>query len=148
VPEALDAVLSLAGEPSVLVSTGPLEARVRESGLPAAAPAAGAPGHARPEMGTEYHAPTNEVEERLAGMWQELLGIDLIGIHDDFFALGGHSLMATQIISRVRSIFQVQLSLASIFEAPTVARFGQLVEEAILAELEEMSDEEAMAMLE
>jgi acyl carrier protein len=150
VPAALRAVLAHASEPSVWVSTGDLDARIAESGrpAPAARPVDGAGGHGRPELGTEYHAATSEVEERLVAMWQELLGISRIGIHDDFFALGGHSLMAMQIISRVRTTFQVDVSLVAIFEAPTVARFAALVEDAILAELEGMTDEEAMALME
>ncbi|HEU0014446.1 MAG TPA: acyltransferase domain-containing protein, partial [Longimicrobium sp.] len=101
----------------------------------------------RPEQDTEYHAPTNETEERIAALWQELLGIERIGIHDDFFALGGHSLLATQIVARVRDMFQLELPLQAIFEAPTVARFAALVEEAIIAELEAMNEDEAAGLI-
>ena len=50
----------------------------------------------------EYVAPRNEVEEKLAGIWQELLGIERVGIHDNFFELGGHSLLAMRVISAIR----------------------------------------------
>jgi acyl carrier protein len=88
------------------------------------------------------------VEEAIAAMWEELLGISPIGIHDDFFALGGHSLLATQIISRCRDLLGLELPLKAIFEAPTIARFAALVEEALVAEIDELSDDEALQLAE
>jgi acyl carrier protein len=146
VPGALAAVLAAAGEPHVLVSPMDIEERMRALAVPPA-PAHSGTLYERPELETDYAEPTNEVEEGMAALWQELLGVDRIGIHDDFFGLGGHSLMATQIISRVRDMFQLELSLAAIFEAPTVAKLSALVEEAIIAELEALSDEEAAALI-
>ncbi|HST61337.1 MAG TPA: phosphopantetheine-binding protein, partial [Longimicrobium sp.] len=149
VPAALDAVLALAGEPQVLVSVMDLEARIRAAAAPAAAEEGGAaaPLYERPELDVEYHAPTNEVEETLAELWQGLLGIQRVGIHDDFFGLGGHSLLATQIVARVREQFALDLPLQSIFEAPTIAKFAQLIEDAIIAELEGLSEEEAAGLM-
>ena len=104
-------------------------------------------GHyARPQLATEYHAPETDVEQMVAQMWEELLGISPIGIHDDFFALGGHSLLATQIISRCRENFGLELPLKAIFEAPTIARFAALVEDAIVAEIDQLTDEEALEL--
>ena len=57
----------------------------------------------------------------LADIWSDILGVELIGIHDDFFALGGHSLLATQVISRIRNTFEVELQLLTLFESPTIA---------------------------
>ena len=142
---AFEHVLALGGEPRVAVSTGDLNLRVEEAGAPAAAAAAGTT-YARPELATEYFPPTTEAEERIAEMWQELLGIDRIGVHDDFFSLGGHSLLATQITSRVRDLFALDLPLKSVFEAPTVAKFAALLEAAIMAEIEAMSDEEILSL--
>ena len=150
VPAAVERVLALAmvGEPVVLVSTSDLDARVRAAAAPpAAAPSDGGTRYARPLPERDYAPPTSRVEEQLAEMWQSLLGIERVGIHDDFFGLGGHSLLATQIISRVRALFSVDLRLAAIFEAPTVARLGELIEDAIIAELEAMSDEEVAEMV-
>jgi len=146
VPRALAAVLAAAGEAHVLVSPMDIEERMRALAVPPA-PAHAGTLYERPELDTDYAEPTNEVEEGMAALWQELLGVDRIGIHDDFFGLGGHSLMATQIISRVRDMFQLELSLAAIFEAPTVAKLSALVEEAIIAELEALSDEEAAELI-
>ena len=103
--------------------------------------------HARPALETEYHAPSTQSERLVAEMWQELLGIDRIGVHDDFFGLGGHSLLATQIVSRVRDQFGLELPLKSVFEAPTVATYAALIEAAIMAEIEEMSEDEILSMV-
>ncbi|HYR07358.1 MAG TPA: phosphopantetheine-binding protein, partial [Longimicrobium sp.] len=148
-PAALDAVLALAGEPSVLVSTNDLEARIRAASsiLPAAHGEAGATLYERPALDVDYAAPTNEVEEQLADLWSGLLGIEKVGIHDDFFGLGGHSLLATQIVARVRDMFHLDLPLQSIFEAPTIARYALLIEDAILAELEGLTEEEAAGLM-
>jgi len=141
---ALEHALTLADEPRILLSTGDVRARIAESAAPAAAVAG---GYARPELETDYFPPTTDGEEIVAAMWQELLGIDRIGIHDDFFGLGGHSLLATQIISRTRDQFGLELPLKAVFEAPTVARYAALVEEAIMAEIEAMSEEEIFSLV-
>ncbi|HEU0052343.1 MAG TPA: phosphopantetheine-binding protein, partial [Longimicrobium sp.] len=141
---AFEHALTLAGEPRIAVSTGELNARVAEAATPPPPSALGT--YARPELATAYFAPTTESEERIAMLWQELLGIDRIGVHDDFFALGGHSLLATQIVSRMRDIFALELPLKTVFEAPTVARYAKLVEDAIMAEIEAMTEEEILSL--
>jgi amino acid adenylation domain-containing protein/non-ribosomal peptide synthase protein (TIGR01720 family) len=97
--------------------------------LSGAAPLGSEVRHARPALPNAYVAPTTETEERIAEVWQGMLEIGEVGVHDDFFALGGHSLYATQIISRVRDQFDVELSLQAIFEHPTVAGLAARVEE-------------------
>jgi phthiocerol/phenolphthiocerol synthesis type-I polyketide synthase E len=147
-PAALDAVLALARQPSVLVSTSDLEARIRAASHIVPAPGeGGATLYERPALGVPYAAPTNEAEEQLAALWSGLLGIEKIGIHDDFFGLGGHSLLATQIVARVRDLFSLDLPLQSIFEAPTIARYALLIEDAILSELEGLTEEEAAGLM-
>ncbi|MFN2416202.1 MAG: amino acid adenylation domain-containing protein [Pyrinomonadaceae bacterium] len=79
------------------------------------------PEQARSERGAPYVAPRTPVEEALADIWGQVLGIKRVGVHDNFFVLGGHSLMATQLLSRIRGAFDVELPLRSLFEGPTVA---------------------------
>jgi acyl carrier protein len=60
----------------------------------------------------------------LAGIWQELLGLEAVGIHDNFFELGGHSLFAARVLSRLRAAFGLALPLEAIFDAPTIAELA------------------------
>jgi 3-oxoacyl-(acyl-carrier-protein) synthase len=78
--------------------------------------------HARPTLPSEFVAPGSNVERVVAGMWEELLGVQPVGVHDDFFELGGHSLLAIQLLSRLRGAFQVELTLRTVFEGASVAQ--------------------------
>ena len=98
--------------------------------------------HPRPELMVPYAAPTNETEERIAEIWQNLLGIESIGIYDNFLELGGHSLIAIQVISRLRQTFQVNLSLSLVLMAPTISELAIAVEIAIIDELEGIEEGE------
>jgi acyl transferase domain-containing protein len=73
-------------------------------------------------------APRSAVERTLAVMWREMLGVSELGIHDDFFDLGGSSLLATRVFTRIAEVFGTRLPLATIFEAPTVAELALLVD--------------------
>jgi len=74
-----------------------------------------------------YVAPRTPLEKQLTGILEELLGVAQIGVHDSFFALGGFSLLATQLASRVRESIRVELSLRDIFESATVEVLAQLI---------------------
>ncbi|HKY28110.1 MAG TPA: condensation domain-containing protein, partial [Pyrinomonadaceae bacterium] len=76
----------------------------------------------------EYTPPRNASEQKLAEIWTEVLGVDRIGVNDDFFALKGHSLLATQVLSRIRDGFKVQLPLRCLFESPTIAALAERIE--------------------
>ena len=95
-----------------------------------------------------YAPPETATEELLAGIWADLLGRQRVGIFDDFFDLGGHSLLAPQVFARIEETFQVELPLRALFEAPTVAQLATLIEEELLAQIEELSDEEAESLME
>lgn len=103
--------------------------------------------HQRPNLLNPYVAPRNDLEEAIAIMWQEFLGVDQVGIHDDFYALGGHSLIATQIISRLQSTFPIELPLLDLFEALTVARMSRVIENALVGKIEELSEEEVQNLV-
>jgi acyl carrier protein len=86
--------------------------------------------HPRPSLQVAYVAPRNQLEEQIAGVWQSVLGIEQVGIHDDFFELGVHSLLATQLISRLRGFSDAEIPLRVIFEQPTVAGLAAYIEQA------------------
>jgi amino acid adenylation domain-containing protein len=112
------------------------------------------PGGQRPELASEYVAPKTPVEASLVEIWRETLGIESVGVHDDFRDLGGNSLMAGQVLSRVIQKFQVEIPLRSLMEAPTVAEMALLITEnrardmdptkleRMLQELENLREEE------
>jgi acyl carrier protein len=107
-----------------------------------------------------YIAPRTPVEEDLVRMWKELLGLNRVGIHDNFFLLGGHSLIATQIAARVRERYHIELPLQSLFQKPTVAGLALIIVQALaelegkeelenlIAEVEAFSEKETLQLLE
>ncbi len=92
------------------------------------------PEGARPDLEVAYVPPSTPVEEVLVEMWARSLGVERLGVDDDFFDLGGHSLIATRLVSKVRRAFQVEIPLRELFEAPTVADLAERVEAALLSE--------------
>jgi amino acid adenylation domain-containing protein len=95
-----------------------------------------------------YAAPETVTEELLAEIWAELLGRPRVGLYDNFFDLGGHSLLAPQVFARIEETFQVELPLRTLFEAPTVAQMATALEQLLLAQIEELSEEEAASLIE
>jgi acyl carrier protein len=80
-----------------------------------------------------YEAPRNPIEELLAPLWEEVLGVERVGVHDDFFALGGHSLLGVQLISRVRDLFGVKLPVRALFHATTIGDLAERIAEEMAA---------------
>jgi acyl carrier protein len=128
-------ILGLRGVPQIVVSTGSLEGRIerwiRLKGLRSKTGAeetkTHAPRHTRPNLHNAYVAPSTPTEEKVAAIWQELLGIDKVGIHDSFFELGGHSLLAIQLVTEIRGALETEISVATLFEGPTVHSLSRLV---------------------
>jgi amino acid adenylation domain-containing protein len=89
-----------------------------------------APTPERPESKHGFTPPRTPTEESLAKIWRELLRQEVIGIDDNFFESGGHSLLAMQLLTRVRSEFKTELSLRNIFEAPTIAELAAILDRA------------------
>lgn len=98
------------------------------------------PSLSRPMMDVGYVAPQNEFEEIIAGVWQEVLEIGKIGVHDQFLDLGGNSLKAIQMVSRLNSALDLQMMPNIIFEKPTVAALAVQVEATIVELLNELEE--------
>jgi len=111
------------------------------------APQNDAGGNSRPFLGAEYVAPTNSTEQRIAKIWEELLGIHPIGIHDEFLRLGGNSLLGIRVAAELREAFQIDFPLEALFKSSTVAEIALLVEDALLTMIEGM-DEGAVSRME
>jgi amino acid adenylation domain-containing protein len=94
-----------------------------------------------------FVAPRNPIEERVAAMLASLLDLGQVSVEDNFFLLGGHSLLGTQLIARMRDAFGIELSLKSLFDSPTAAELSSEVERLLIAKLEAMTDEEALRLL-
>jgi acyl transferase domain-containing protein/acyl carrier protein len=96
----------------------------------------------RPVLETAYTPPRNETEQTLAEIWQKVLGIAQVGIHDDFFDLNGDSLLAAQVISRLHKAFKINLPMSSIFDDSTVAGLAKRIEKLLPQLVHTATDEE------
>jgi amino acid adenylation domain-containing protein/non-ribosomal peptide synthase protein (TIGR01720 family) len=88
-----------------------------------------------PHIQETFVAPRNEQEKAIAQIWSKVFGWSAIGINDNFFQLGGHSLIATQILSRIRDIFQVEISFQQLFENPTINDLSKVISQQQLKQL-------------
>jgi amino acid adenylation domain-containing protein len=84
------------------------------------------PGAPR-DAGVSFVAPRSDLERLIAGVWADVLGVDRAGVHDDFFALGGHSLMVAKVVARLRKLCGVAVGVQTVFDAPTVAGLAEAV---------------------
>ena len=110
----------------------------------AALPAPNAENTLRDE---EFIAPRTPIEKRMAAMLSSLLGLEQVGITDNFFMLGGHSLLGTQLISQIRGAFGVELALRTLFDAPTIEELSLEIERLVMARVEAMSEDEVLRLL-
>ena len=83
----------------------------------------------RPNLDSAYVEPRNDVERMLVSMWEELLGVEGVGVQDSFFDLGGHSLIAVRLFARVKKTWAVDFPISVLFEAPTVEKVAAMVAE-------------------
>lgn len=164
--ESFRRLLPFAGQVSQLVvSTSDLSARIDQwirLERPAGAPvptteemsrdsvgviAASEGRYARPPLQTIFVAPRDEAEKSVARIWTQALGIGEIGVDDNFFELSGDSLLATQVIAQLRAFFQVELSVQTFFDNPTVASLAAILT-SLSAECESDDEAEVLRMLE
>jgi acyl carrier protein len=95
----------------------------------------------------EYIAPRTPVEERITSILGSLMHLERVGVTENFFLLGGNSLLGAQVIARVRDAFGVDLTLLSLFDHPTVAELASQVEQCFMTRLQAMSEDEAQRLL-
>ena len=124
---ALERVLSSEPRAQIIVSSIELSALVAQ--VKAAAPVAASGGQkfSRPNLASEYVAPRGEIESALVEVWEELLGVDQVGVKDDFFELGGHSLIAVRLFAQLKKRFAVDYPISVLFEAPTIEKCAALI---------------------
>jgi acyl transferase domain-containing protein/acyl carrier protein len=142
--QATRRVLAEPGLAQVAVSPRPLLLRIDAAFDPSRAAAPSVRGlHGRPDLDTDYVAPRTPIEKAVAAAMAELLGIAEVGADDDFFALGGNSLLAIQAVTRLRKAFGVELPMrALLYGTPTVAGIAAVIEE----DLAELSEDKAAAV--
>jgi amino acid adenylation domain-containing protein/FkbM family methyltransferase len=95
----------------------------------------------------EFVAPRTPIEEMLAEIWSQILGVKQIGVNHNFFELGGNSLLATQVAARLRLSLEMPFPLRTLFEATTLADLAVKIEELIIEDINKLSDEEAQRFL-
>ncbi|ASS74682.1 hypothetical protein CIG75_06650 [Tumebacillus algifaecis] len=144
----------------VIVSTQDLQTVIDETnGMNATSYFDGLKGNRSVDANRPYIAPRNDVEEQVALIWQDLFGVDQVSIHDNFFDLGGNSLLGVQLVTRIRNAFEIDLPMSALFESASVAELSQYIAdhqlkpeeldelEALLAEIEGLSEDDIEAEL-
>lgn len=101
----------------------------------------------RDTVASAYIAPTSDVEETLVDIWQTVLNLPRIGVQDNFFDLGGHSLPAIRITSRIENTYDMTLPIDVFFANPTVAQLAIAIEDILLSEIDNLSNEEVLRLL-
>ncbi len=117
--------------PQVLISSLDLQGMIAQVENDAMARPSTDAGFERPDLDSDFIEPETEIERRLAGFWSDLLGIGKIGVEDNFFDLGGHSLIAVRLFAKVKSAFAVDFPISILFEAPTIRKCAMLIAEKV-----------------
>jgi aryl carrier-like protein len=92
---------------------------------------------------SEYVAPSSELERKLTALWQEVLGVETIGVHDNFFDLGGHSLLMVKLHERIQAEMKREFSIVEMFKSPTVAALTKFLQQEFASKpaLQEIRDQ-------
>jgi acyl carrier protein len=152
----LETVLALRNAGQMVVSTGDLGARIDQwikldslgsQSVATATPPARSAKSSRTSTPARPDAPRDETEQQIAQIWQDALGMDEVGIHDNFSQLGGHSLLAIRIVTELRRAFELDLPVRALFDAPTVAELSRYIQERLITEIEALTDEEARQLV-
>jgi len=104
--------------------------------------------NSRSHLGAEFVAPSSSTEQKIVEIWEELLGVHPIGIHDEFLRLGGNSLLAIKVAAELREAFQIEVPLVALLNSPTVSDIALFVEDALLTMIESMDESELSGRME
>ncbi|MCC5969956.1 MAG: KR domain-containing protein [Pararhodobacter sp.] len=116
-------------QPQVVISSLTLPELIAEAAEPPAPESGEGQKFDRPDLGSDYVAPRNDIEKMLVGFWEGLLGVKGIGVEDSFFDLGGHSLIAVRLFAKVKKAWAVDFPISVLFEAPTIAKSAAMIAE-------------------
>ena len=133
--EAFQRVVCRLSAGRIMIAAGNLQARFdqwvrREGWLESATPQIPAAQHLRPDLATAYTAPASAVESQLTSLWQEVLGFNQVGIHDDFFELGGDSLLAIRLMSMIKERFGKQLPLTALLDKSSIHQLAEALDQS------------------
>ncbi len=146
---AMEMALASGFTGQIIVSTGDLDARVRQwvklESLRTASRST-SPRNGETDTGGEL-SEGDEVEQFVAGAWRGVLGIERISATENFMELGGHSLLAMQIVARLRAAYRIDITLREFFEAPTIAQFSATIRDRLLADIENLTDEQVRELI-
>ena len=126
--KALDLILGHACYPQIIVSPVSVTALAKSNQKFDSDASSDVISHDRPDLSIPYVEPRNEIESSIAQIWERALGLSPVGINDNFFDLGGHSLLLTQTVSKIRKILNVRLPLSKVFEQPNIADWAGLID--------------------
>lgn len=100
----------------------------------------------RPNLSSEYSAPADAIEQQLADWWEELLGVEKVGAEDDFFEVGGHSLIAVRLFARIKKKWQLEYPLSFLFEAPTIRLCADMLRSELEVAASDQGSESAASL--
>jgi acyl transferase domain-containing protein/thioesterase domain-containing protein/acyl carrier protein len=115
-------------DPQIFVSSLDMEALIQQAGI-ASDSKSETQKFDRPQLDGDYVAPETEIERTLVDIWEDLLGVQNVGVEDSFFDLGGHSLIAVRLFAKVRKTYNVDFPISILFEAPTIRACASLIKE-------------------
>lgn len=101
----------------------------------------------RPDLSTEYLEPRNEIEIELANIWSICLGIEKVGINDNFIEIGGNSIIGTQILNRMKDKFPVDIPISALLKLPTIEKQAEVIEQKLIDIIEGLDDDEVSKLL-
>lgn len=130
--KALTEILNSSDDSQIIISSLPLEGLIAEAEATTATldSKTDSASFSRPDLDNDYVEPETDIEKTLVGFWQDLLGVDKVGVEDSFFDLGGHSLVAVRLFSKIQQTYKVDYPISVLFEAPTIRQCANLIKES------------------